>query len=257
MAEKIKTFIKIYYIDIFIIAILAPIIGYLSFKLGGTLKPIVFFFESFDTWFESDIGRVIDNMTVQSSSHWRTNVHPVFSLFLYFPTYIFRKFFDFSPIIAARAVTSGLTLIWTASFYSLMRMMKHKRIDSILFTLLALISSSSVFWMIIPETFLPGSITIVFALFFALVAENQKLSEVWFAIVSAITSFFTVTNWMVGIIISFVHNSRNRAIQISINALTIVTSLWVIQKYIFPSSMFFLYWQNETNFVNMESRGTF
>jgi hypothetical protein len=63
-----------------VIIILALGVGGVGYGLEQRLNPALYDGITADAWFDSDIHRVVDNLTDRNSDHYRTNVHPLFSL---------------------------------------------------------------------------------------------------------------------------------------------------------------------------------
>ncbi len=74
-------------------------------------------------------------------------------------------------------------------------------------------------------------------------------------LVSALTMSFTVTNWMVGILVTVVNYSWKQALQISLNAFCLVTLLWGLQKWFFPSVEFFIGDREEKKYILLSESG--
>jgi hypothetical protein len=85
----------------------------------------------------------------------------------------------------------------TAALYSVLRLFGCRQLDTALFTTLAAVSASSVFFLTIPETYVYGSLTILLALGMVLLTRERLLHPFWFVVMSAMTLSMTVTNWMV------------------------------------------------------------
>ncbi|MBT3239571.1 MAG: hypothetical protein HON98_07070 [Chloroflexi bacterium] len=246
----VKKFIEKYKKDIGVVLILSICSGIIYFNLSNLINPEIFEYKNINTWFESDIPRNFLNMTSRLSNHHRTSVHPLFPLFAYSPGLVFRKIFNFSLINTVRLVNTTYTMIWAGLFYLLFRIKGLKKIDSSIITILALVSSSAIFWMTVPESFLLGSISIIFMLIIAALAEKRFLGTFWYTVGSFLTFSITVTNWMVGLLISFIHNKFSNFIKVSLYAFSTVLILWKIQNFFIPSTKLFLLWEGEKNYFN-------
>ncbi len=225
--------------DILIVLILAVAAGFASYSLAQLISP-----DSLKRggtiWFEADIPRVFSNMTDRFSNHYRVKVHPLFSLIGYFPVYLLRKFFDFELIVAVKTVIAIVASLWLGTLFIVLRLIGCCRWDAMLFSLLGAISAASVFWFTVPETYPFGSLSILLALGFAMLTEYYQISSLWYILVSTLTLSFTTTNWMVGILATAVNHRPKQSLQITVNAFALVTVLWGVQKYLFPSAVFFL-----------------
>src|SRR5882757_1400843 len=193
-----------------------------------------------DVWFEADVDRVYDDMTDRGANHYRTTVHPIFPLLTYPVVHASQKLLHTDKISAVRGVIAATAGVWLTLFYALLRALRCRRMDAVLFALVAAATSGALFWVAIPETYEFGSLTIVGVLFLAAMAERRAV-PVWVDIAAGAASMsILVTDFMVAVA-SFVSRYQlKRAIQIACNALVLVVLLWGLQKYFFESAQFFM-----------------
>jgi len=193
-----------------------------------------------DVWFEADVDRVYDDMTDRGANHYRTTVHPIFPLLTYPVVHASQKLLHTDKISAVRGVIAATAGVWLTLFYALLRALRCRRMDAVLFALVAAATSGALFWVAIPETYEFGSLTIVGVLFLAAMAERRAV-PVWVDIAAGAASMsILVTDFMVAVA-SFVSRYQlKRAIQIACNALVLVVLLWGLQKYFFKSAQFFM-----------------
>jgi len=74
-----------YWRDVVIVITLAAAAGFASYRSAQLIDPAIY--SLFDQWFESDTKRIVQNMSDSSSNHYRTKVHPLFSLAAFPPVY--------------------------------------------------------------------------------------------------------------------------------------------------------------------------
>jgi hypothetical protein len=193
-----------------------------------------------DVWFEADVARVYNDMTDRGANHYRTTVHPIFPLLTYPVVHASQKLFHVDKIRAVRGVIAATAGVWLALFYALLRVLRCRRMDAALFAIVAATTSAALFWMVIPETYEFGSLTILGMLLVAAVAERRAMPT-WVDIAAGAASMsMLVTDFMVAVA-SFVSRYQlKRAIQIACNALVLVVLLWGLQKYFFKSAQFFM-----------------
>ncbi len=230
-----------------LVLLLFIIAGITAYELFATYGP-EFIEKGDDAWFQADISRVYANMTERWSNHYRVKVHPLYSMISYPPTFLLTKL-GFTSMEAVRIVTASIAGMWVAAMYVLLRLTGCQRIDAMLFTFAGASSSAALFFLSVPETYALGSITIISGLALAAAANQRKLPESTYATVSALTLSMTFTNWMVGIFATFTGNPWRRALAITLQVLAIVTLLWSIQKYIFPSAVFFIGDREEAKYI--------
>jgi hypothetical protein len=84
--------------DILTILVLAIAAGLASYSGAQLLDPIIFDNKTIDIWFESDLRRVFENMTIRGSDNYRTKVHPLFPLIAFPPVYLLTKIFNLEPL---------------------------------------------------------------------------------------------------------------------------------------------------------------
>lgn len=203
----------------------------------------------YDVWFGSDIPRIIANMSEKLSNHYRTKVHPLFSLIACLPVYIFKTSLGLWGLTVIKLAIAVVAIMWTNVIFITLRVLGCQRFDAIIFTVLAGISAAAVFWFAVPETYGFSSLSIIFGLCFAALAEHRKFSEKYFIVINAITLSMTTTNWMVGILVTITRHHWKRALQIIVNGFCLVVILWTIQKYLFPSAIFFLGDREEERYI--------
>lgn len=221
------------------IALVIALVGaVMSFVTSGMLPPELYGRGAFDVWFEADLPRIYEIMTSRYAPT-RSSLHPLFPILTYAPTIVLERL-GLEPLEAIRVVLALVCGAWSAFLFVLLRMIGCRRFDACLFVAVALASSTTVFFVGTPETFIFGSLAIVLALTWAAYDASGQRSALASAFVSAATFGITVTNWMFGVVSSFVRHPWRRAVQITVNAFAIVVATWAAQKYVFPNSDFFL-----------------
>jgi hypothetical protein len=193
-----------------------------------------------DVWFEGDVKRVFDNMTDRWSAHYRTSVHPLFSLFGLICTQSLRHFFKVTPLVAVRITLAAAAAAWLIVFYCTLRILRCRVLDAAIFTLLAASSSAALFWATVPETYLFGSLTIILALLLAALSERRTI-PVWLDVAAGVTALsMLVTNWMYPLASMWTRRRLVDVIQLASNSFVIVVLLWAVEKFVAPSAQFFL-----------------
>jgi len=195
-------------------------------------------------------------MTNRDSDHHSTKVHPLFSLIALPPVFLITKIFSIEPMMAVRVVNAVVASLWIATFFTLLRLIGCRRLDAILFSGLATASASAIFWFVVPETFLLGSLSIMIALCFVVITEFRQFSSLWYICISAFTLSFTVTNWMAGVLITIVNFSKKQALLITIKAYFLVFMLSIIQKTFFDRTVIpFFTGEEQNNYILTSSSG--
>ena len=217
--------------------------------IASRIDPAVLQRQTQDTWFDADVARVISDMTSRTNSHFRTNVHPLFSLWVYPLTTLVKTVGGISAVSAAEAVVAMAAGTVLAMIFLVLRLLGCRRFDAVVFALLLATSASSVFWLGVPDTFLLGSVTTMAALCIAAVATRRRVREPWFVIVSILTLSFTTTNWMAGIVTTLAYHRWRRALQVTVNAFAVVVVLWGLQNVLFEGVNFFFVLRSESRWI--------
>jgi hypothetical protein len=223
-----------YWRDVVIVFVLAVGAAFASYQGAQAVDPVIVNENAWDAWFNSDVPRVYAEMVFRGASHWRINAHPLFPLITFPLVFILRAGLHLEPISAVRMVIAGVASLWISTLFLILRLVGCRRLDALLFSILASVSASAMFWFVIPETFSFGSLTILLALLVVAISQRRRLSQLWYVLVSALTLSFTITNWMAGIFATFVDHRWKRSLRITAMALLAVVMLWGVQKVAFP-----------------------
>jgi hypothetical protein len=211
-----------------------------SLLLSRLLPQSLYDDDAWDVWFDCDLNRSHEVMTSREADS-RSKIHPVLAIVVYLPTKALIEVTGMEPLAAIRVVSAAAAAVWAGLMYLLLRAIGCRRLDASIFTGLSLSSASAICFFAAPETFLFASIFVVIALIWAVVDEGGEKSALTEAFISAGTFCMTVTNWMVGLLSSFLRRPLREAVQISTNALVITLVLWTVQKYYFARTEFFIF----------------
>ncbi|MBW4633864.1 MAG: hypothetical protein KME30_18760 [Iphinoe sp. HA4291-MV1] len=242
-----------HWLDILLVVILAAAAAFASYQGAKLVNPIIL--QTFDVWFDADSPRVFANMTERRSDHYRVKVHPLFSLIAFPPVFLLVKILSIEPMTAVRLVIAAVAALSIAALFILLRLIGCYRFDAMLFSLVAATSASAVFFFVIPETHSFGALSFLLALCFVAITQHRKLSQWWYVSISTLTLSFTTTNWMTGILATLVNHRWKRALQITVNAFSLVVVLWTVQKIIFPTAVFFLGDQEDKKYLLLPESG--
>jgi hypothetical protein len=221
--------------------VLSVAIGLALYHVAGVLPP--FISHTHDFWFQADIEKVLQAITLRESPFHpknRSRTHPLFPLLTYVPVYVLKHAFHIEPSAAVRIFYSAVASLWSLTLFALLKVLGCRRLDAAAFTLLASVSASSLFFFVVPETFGLGSLTILLAFLFVARTEFSATAPGWYVIISTLSLSVTVTNWMFGVLAGFVTYPWKRVLQLSAYALCLAVALWGIQKLLLPDWPFFL-----------------
>ncbi len=200
--------------------------------------PIFTDFYAQDVWFGSDIPTVFGNITSFNSDFGRNNKHPLFPLLVFPLVFGIGKLLHLDPLSAVRIVIVFVAVLWICSLFILFRIMGCYRLDATLFSLLGGVSAASVFWLVTPESFPLGSLTIIVGLAFVALTQYRPLTPIWYVAINVLTVSITITNWMVGLFATFVNHRWQKSLQIIVGSLFLATGLWILQRIVFTNSGF-------------------
>ena len=226
------------------LAVLASFASWSRSELTQTLLP-----NGDDVWFESDQPRIVVDMTDRRSDHYRSEVHPLFSLLTAPFVYVLGTTLRLSHLQAIRVVIAVTAATWAVTLFSLLRLLGLRRLTAAWFAVMGITTSAAVWWFAVPETFALGAVGIMFALIVTAVSSSWPVPAAVYTAVSAFTLSVTVTNWMAGIVMTAVALPTRRAIQTSVKALGVVTAAWAVQKIFFRSVRFFVRSTHELKYV--------
>jgi hypothetical protein len=238
------------WMDALIIITLVMIVGFGSYVGGKSIGPVVYRDNSLSVWFESDLPLFFKLLANPLEYGLFLEVHPLFPLVAYPSIHLLHSIAGIELITAIRIWAVTGAMLWIIMLYVLLRLMGCHRFDATLFGLLGTTSAAAMFWLVVPESFIPGSVSILLALMTVILAQSRNLSPLWYAGVNALTLGFTVTNWMAGIMATLVSHSLKRTVQIMVNGFFIMVILWMIAKILFPQAMFpFLVHSARTRYI--------
>jgi hypothetical protein len=193
-----------------------------------------------DTWFEGDAERVFNNSNDRFSEQSRSTVHPLFSLLAVGFRYAVGVPLHLSQLDSVRAMLALEAMGWLIALYAVLRLLECRRIDSIVFSVLATSSAALLFWCSVPETYLFGSLTILCVMVVTAWSERRPIPA-WLDVgVGAAALSITITNWMAALISLSVRRPLKQAIQLACNGLLVVVLLWGVEKSFVHGAIFFL-----------------
>ncbi len=227
-------------IDWVLVVILALAAGLGTWTLAKRVPPAVTYGTHLDVYFSADCGRVLANMRSRTDSdHHRTNVHPLFSIIMH-PTYravalLAGANSDTEPespkFISASYILSGIgAAIAMALFFLVLRVIGTPLPDSVVYCGLAASSAFALFWLTVPETYVWGLISILFALFISALGCLRPVRAIWYGIASLGTFAITTTNWSVGLLATWMRFTWRKALILTVAVAFVASGLSIAQK---------------------------
>jgi hypothetical protein len=226
-------------IDIAVVMVLAIGAAIASFVGSGLLTKGLLALDATDVWFDSDLSRVFDNMVSRASDYKRTDVHPFFAPIGFFSTAIVQTLTGLDDWTSVRVVLALVAATSAALLYCILRTIGLKHLVSVLFTVLAAVSASSMFWYIVPETMPFGGATVLAGVLFAAIAvrRTRAIHIGWAIAVNLLTLSVTVTNWFVALLATVANYKRQQVILIVACTVLIAVVLSAAQISFFPRVM--------------------
>lgn len=243
--------------DLLIGALLFAIGAWSAWHFMQALDPAIYRKFSNNFWFQSDLQRVVSNMLDTGISHYRTNVHPIYSLVVHPLVWLLSKVWPGTDLETVQRFQAGVAGLWALSLYALWRLMRFSRAEAAVFVLFGLSCSAAIYWFAIPETYGLGSLSLIQVLIVAAWGATRAVSDRLLVISSAASLSITITNWMGGLALTVVKRPLKDAVRLGIRVLVIMAVLAVVQKIFFPTaSLFFLGSREELSYINHKDGGT-
>lgn len=161
--------------------------------LSGWTAPFVAWREFDNLYFHSDIALVFSNMTDFGSNHYRTGMHPGFSLFSAFSVEAIRSLTGVSGFRAVQLLLAANAGVQTALLFMLLRRLPLGLPAAAAFVLLFLASATMVFWHTVAETFAFGGTSLLIML---LIVSSPAPGNALLVLGNVVTMSMTMTNWM-------------------------------------------------------------
>jgi len=178
---------------------------------------------------EADGYRIVGDMLDPEGVHWRLTVHPLYCL-LIMP---FARAFTAlgASRIQAVWICNAATAAAAVSFlYAIQRLLGSPRRAAVLVCLLGLSSSSMLFWMTVPETYLLGALSLLACFATAAAAARGSVSDLWLLLSGVFSLGVTVTNWSAGMALAALHRPFVKAAAIVAATVAITIAGWGVER---------------------------
>jgi hypothetical protein len=206
------------------------------FAVSSWIVPFVGWRQFDNIYFNADIALVFSNMTDPTSNHYRTGMHPLFSLLMCPLVLALHEVTRLELVTAVRLVLGGNAGLQIGLVYLVLRRSALSRFDATLFTLLTAVAAATICWSTVPETFTFGGTTLLVML--AIVAHTRRPSLPVLVAGNLATMSMTLTNWMVGFYatVQLLWKQWRRVLVVFAISFGIMLALGVMSKMTFPSS---------------------
>ena len=224
--------------DVTVAIALAALVFAGALLTSARLQPSILHYSTFDYWFESDPPAFLDQMeSREHDHHFRTRRHPLWSLLMY-PAVNAIAGVAGLPIPDAMSVLMALLAsIWIVVVFATLRLARLPRADAALFTMLVAVAACSMFWLPVPESYVPGALTIALAVLLVALSARGVRVPFWICVlVSLLTFSITTTNWTAGIIMLALVLPWRHAIAAVGRTAAIAWGAWTVQHGLFPNA---------------------
>jgi hypothetical protein len=208
-----------------------------------------------NVWFESDVERVYFNMTDRLSYQYRSKVHPVYSLFAMAVTAPAHRVAHLSLNDSADVFLALTAGAWVVLMFLVARKLGFDLLLSALAAFTGLVSAGGLLFFSVPETYGLASVSLLLCLWITLHVREGHWPKFGETLASASALAITVTNWSLGLLVTFRRRDWKGWLQLSCNALLLITAFWTVQKAIMPTSEYFSISGEERRYVNKIAPG--
>jgi hypothetical protein len=191
-----------------------------------------------DTWFDSDVAAYYVTLSDPQNPilHERTYKHPLLSLVFCLPVYGL-QWLHVPAVLSVKIFVSAVAALWIGSLFCALRSMGCWRLESILLSLLGITSAAGLCWLTILESFPIGSVGMIWAIALVALSDSRRLPQRWGIVVGIATLSITITNWLVGLVATFLAYGQKRSMRefVRVNGLAcaIVIALAALQRLLF------------------------
>ena len=224
--------------DIAALAILG--VGTLAVVFVGArrIDPAAFEPRNFDVYIQGDLPRTYEQTTTRHNSGDRTGVHPLYPLAVHPITQAIHVLVGLSLLDAARGTVAVIAAGWVLALFLACRAMRLGRVDALLMSGVGLAGASAIFWLVVPETFVPGGVALLTALLVAARSEERNVGDGWYIASGVATFGTTLTNWATGVLLAATTWDWRRCLRICLQVVGATALLWIVEKLAFPNVQF-------------------
>jgi hypothetical protein len=192
---------------------------------------------------------VFYNMSARHSDQCRSAVHPIFALIAYPLCATFHRLLRLDLNESANLFLSLTAGIWMMLMYIVVRQLEFDRGLAFMASALGPLTTSGLLFFSLPETYGLSSVSILASIAIFLSARRNSRAPWGDMLASAASLSMTVTNWSLGLLLTFQKRSFKQWVQNSINAFFLITVLWTVERVIMPTAQFFTAVAGEREFI--------
>lgn len=244
--------------DIFIGLALGGVAAVAAYWGAQQIGPSILALDPYgDTWFDSDVAAYYATLSDHQNPilHERAYKHPLLSLAFCLPVY-WLQWLHIPTLLSVRLFVSTVAALWLGSLFGMLRAIGCPRLEAILLSLLGGMSGAGLCWLTVLESFALGSVSIIWAIALVALSETRRLPQRLGVIVSLATLSITITNWLVGLVATFLAYGWKQFIRVNCFNCVIVTVLVAIQQVFFNTALPLMVPKRELKYVISEEAGS-
>lgn len=211
--------------------------------LGITLTYNFDFKNNYNLLFDSDTSRVINDATEYLANHDRINVHPLFVLLVQPIVYLISGII-MNKTLSIIIISSLVSAISTLYIYKILNLINKEEKINILLSLIYLFSFSNIIFTSGIETYNFAALFLIILYYYFIKKNKEKIDKkslIILIILGLMNLSFTITNFMVYLIVLFVlwitkKVNLKQAIVVTIIPLILLLGLNVTQKLIWHNT---------------------
>ncbi|MCB9844367.1 MAG: hypothetical protein H6811_00055 [Phycisphaeraceae bacterium] len=235
-------------LDLAVMLALMAMAGVVAWWASGQIDARFLSRGASSSYFEADIPRVFANMTDPDSDHERAKVHPLWAAAAY-PSTRALGVLGLDRLEAARAFQCGAGALVVALVFVLARLIGVSRWMAWLPGVALMSCSGWMMWVAVPETYVLGGATLLAPLVVCGVAATHRVPRWWVVGAGVVSLSVTVTNYMSGLIATFLCVRRRRWGRVVFDTFAVLVLAWGVQRMLIPSVGFPLDWASEGQYV--------
>ena len=220
---------------------------FIFLTLGILLSYTFDFTHNLNLLFESDTSRVIQDITIYQANHYRIAVHPLMLIIMQPLYWIIYLFFQqkMLSIIVLSSIASSITTVF---IYKILSLFSEKNTLKLPIVLVYLLSFSTIIFTAGIEIYNFATVFLVMLFYYfikIMKCKKEKISTIKLIILGVLTFAFTITNYMIFLIIIFVLLIAKKleflhALKIVLLSLIVIVALSGLQSAIWPQTPFIL-----------------
>ena len=209
-----------------------------SYAGARAIDPAAFESREFDVYLQGDLPRTYEQFVSRFNEGGRTGLHLLYPLIVHPVTSVLHALPGVSWLDAVHGTVALLAMTWALALFLCARAFGVCVLDAVLLTAVGVAGASARFWLVVPETFLPGGAAILVAVAVAARSERRQLGDAWYVLPGVATLGTTLTNFSAGALLALTSGGIGRAVRIGLQVFGATTLLWIGERVFFPNVQF-------------------